>query len=215
MANEMVHVDKEIDAQIKALRKSNPELATALERIPRKDIVHLAKIRMSQQKPNKTVLPSSGKTLVTPPPGGEVMEQVAKKGLSKGMKIAGGAGLVAGALMPMFSASPLTLPGRQGKARDLAVKGFSALGASSSATALAEIVRQQELAARRQIVMQTYEPDMFNQVLNVLAGTGAAPSALTSSERQIGSNTERPLPARRPDKDIKFLLDQLMNEASG
>jgi hypothetical protein len=242
MAKQLPNLQAEINTQLAALKKSNPELATALARIPRGDIVKMAKLRVEQIKAtqNSPGGATPGRTLVTPmsarpglpaPPGGgaaaaapaaaapvEVAGGVAgvvKKGLSRGTKIAGGVGAVAGILLPQFSVSPLTLPGRGGRARELAVKGFSQLGASTSSAALSEIVRQQELASRRQLVMQTYEPDMFNQVLNILANTGAPTAAVTSTERQIGSNVETALPARRPDKDVKFLLDQLLAEASG
>jgi hypothetical protein len=128
-----------------------------------------------------------------------------------------GAGFALGTALPaMFAGkSLLELPFRKARAKEQAVKGFQALGGTSSGAVLSEIVRQQETAARRQITMQSFEPDMFRQVLNTLADTGAAPQTLTETERRIGTASEVAIPSRRPDKDIKFLLDQLLKEASG
>lgn len=191
-------IKDQIRAQLKQLKRTNPTMAKAVKKVPVGKLEEMAAAIAS-----KTV-----------PAAEAVAETAVKAGKGIG-RIAGPLGLGAGFLMPLFSASPVTLAGRHGKAREMAVKGFAALGASSSSEALSAIVNQQETAARRQIVMQTYEPDMFNQVLNILANTGAAPSSITSSERQIGSNVEKAMPSRRPDKDIHFLLDQLLKEASG
>lgn len=128
-----------------------------------------------------------------------------------------GWGFALGTALPALFAgkSLMELPFRKARAQDMAVKGFQALGGTSSAAVLSEIVKQQEMAARRQITLQQFEPDMFRQVLNVLSDTGAAPSTLTDTERRIGTASEVAMPSRRPDKDIKFLLDQLLKESSG
>lgn len=100
------------------------------------------------------------------------------------------------------------------QARQTAIEGFMALGGSSSSQVLGQIVNQQEQAARRQIVLQQADPELFTRVLGVLSGGPQGRGILTESERQIGRATQG-VSARRPDKDVKFLLDQLMTEASG
>lgn len=124
-------------------------------------------------------------------------------------------GLALGTIMPFGSASPLSLLGREGKARNKAVAGFAAMGQTSSAAVMNAIVKQQELASRRQLVLQKFEPEIFEQMLQALASNETNPSTRTPTERSIGGAYEETMPARRPDKDTKFLLDQLMQEMSG
>ena len=124
-------------------------------------------------------------------------------------------GVAAGAGLDLLFRGVAGLPFREGHARNKAVEGFAAMGKASSAAALSAIVRQQELAARRKMVLQNFEPELFNQMLTALAMNDRAPSAVTATERQIGGSYEEQLPARKSDKDVKFLLDQLMNELSG
>jgi len=101
------------------------------------------------------------------------------------------------------------------EARTQAVNGFMALGGTSSSAVLNEVVKQQELAARRQMVLQGHDPQLFSRVLGVLADTGQGSGALTASERQIGTQVHQTPPGRRSDNDVQFLLDQLLQEASG
>lgn len=96
----------------------------------------------------------------------------------------------------------------------MAAEGFRQLAGSSSPEVLTNIVRQQELAARRALVLQTHEPQLFQQVLGALAGGGGGPATITQSERSIGRGSQHARPTRRPDNDVKFLLDQLLMEAS-
>jgi len=100
-------------------------------------------------------------------------------------------------------------------ARTQAVEGFQALGGNSSSAVMSEVVKQQEMASRRQLVLQGHDPELFSRVLSVLADTGASPSTLTATEQRIGSTAVQTLPSRRSDKDVKFLLDQLLQESSG
>jgi hypothetical protein len=140
------------------------------------------------------------------------------KAAGKGAKgfIKGGiAGAMIQAALPFGSDSPISMIGQKGRAYDKAVSGFAAMGATSSGAVMNAIVRQQELAARRQSVLQTFEPEMFERMLDALATNETNPAAITDSEHTIGGMRQTPMQARRPDKDVKFLLDQLMNEMSG
>lgn len=115
----------------------------------------------------------------------------------------------------MIGKSLYNSSGKTARAKEMAIKGFQQLGGNSSANVMAELVKQQEMAARRKIVLQSFEPDMFHQTLNALADTGQGQPSLTDTERRIGANQEQALPTRRSDTDIKFLLDQLVSETSG
>jgi hypothetical protein len=152
---------------------------------------------------------------------GAVTGEVAKaaaKAVGKGAKgfIKGGiAGAVIQAALPFGSDSPISMIGQKSRAYDKAVTGFAAMGATSSSAVLNAIVRQQELASHRQLVLQRFEPEMFEKMLDALASNDTNPAAITESERTIGGMQQTAMPARRQDKDVKFLLDQLMNEMSG
>ncbi len=105
--------------------------------------------------------------------------------------------------------------GRQGRADKLALQGFQELGPSSSADFLRNIVDQQEQVARRKVVMQRFEPELFNEVVRVLADTSQQPGSLTSTERRIGSDAQiGAQPRGRSGEDVQFLLDQLFSQMS-
>jgi hypothetical protein len=140
---------------------------------------------------------------------------VAKKGLKSTLVRGGLAGVAIQAALPFGSDSPLGMIGQKSRAYDKAVTGFAAMGATSSSAVLNAIVRQQELASHRQLVLQRFEPEMFEKMLDALASNDTNPAAITESERTIGGMRQTAMPARRQDKDVKFLLDQLMNEMSG
>ena len=210
------------------LRKTDPTMATALAKAPT-DIVHRA-VRGGGFTGGPTPPPPSvgGPLAVRSPSGGplatlpkavrpvekvvEIAGTVAKKA-GRGKGILGG--LILNTLLPFGSDSPLTTAGRGGRARNAAVEGFAAMGATSSGAVLSSIVRQQELASRRQMVLQQFEPEVFEKMLVALATNDMPEVSLTDTERRIGGAYEEPLPARKPDKDVKFLVDQLFSEMSG
>jgi hypothetical protein len=106
--------------------------------------------------------------------------------------------------------------GREGRARKLALQGFEGLGPSSSVDFLRDIVDKQEAVARRKVTMQRFEPELFQEVVRILADTGQSTETLTSTERRIGSDPQQGVLRRgRPGKDIQFLLDQLFNQMGG
>lgn len=106
--------------------------------------------------------------------------------------------------------------GRQGRADELALRGFQELGPSSSADFLRNIVDQQEQVARRKVTMQRFEPDLFNEVVRILGDTSQQPNSLTSTERRIGSDAQMGIQKRgRSGEDVQFLLDQLFTQMSG
>jgi len=215
----------------RAIQKSGGPLAQRLKDVPSDVVLRAVKGGGFTGGPNTPIPSAGGPLAVRRAAGGELatvakvgreaaaetgIKAVAKSGL-KGMLKGTGAGFALNMLLPFGAASPLTLPFREGRARSKAVEGFAAMGASSSGEVLSSIVRQQELASRRQMVLQQFEPEMFQRMLTSLAMNEQPPSAVTPTERRIGGETpyEETLPARRPDKDVKFLLDQLMNEMSG
>lgn len=103
--------------------------------------------------------------------------------------------------------------GRQGRADTLALQGFQELGPSSSVDFLRGIVDQQEQVARRKVVMQRFEPDLFNEVVRILGDTSQQPGTLTSTERRIGSEAEIGIRRKgRSGEDMEFLLDQLFSQ---
>lgn len=102
--------------------------------------------------------------------------------------------------------------GRSGRAREAALAGYGGLGPSSSAEYLTDIVDQQEAVTRRSVVLQKYEPEMFNRILQVLADQGEQPGGLTATERQIGTPAGAGYTSRRSAKDVEFLLDQLLQQ---
>jgi hypothetical protein len=64
--------------------------------------------------------------------------------------------------------------------------------------------------------MQRFEPELFQEVVRILADTGQSTETLTSTERRIGSDPQQGVIRRgRPGKDIQFLLDQLFNQMGG
>jgi len=144
------------------------------------------------------------------------------KGLGMGRKIAGlagrsalgvaGAGLVAG--FEINRAADIL--GRKGRAKRMALQGFSELGPSSSVDYLRNTVQQQEAIARRSMVMQKFEPGLFQDVIRVLSDVGEGPGTLTSSEQRIGASQEVGQgPRGRSKEDVKFLLDQMFSQMGG
>lgn len=109
--------------------------------------------------------------------------------------------------------------GREGRAKEAALQGFQEVGASSSVDFLRDTVRQQEALARRKMVMQQFEPDLFHEVIRVLSDTGQSKETLTSSERRIGSDARLPASGfrrgGREPADVEFLLDQLFAQMGG
>jgi len=103
--------------------------------------------------------------------------------------------------------------GREGRARQQAEAGVAQLGPSSSVDFLRSMVNQQEQVARRKVTMQRFEPELFNEVVRVLADTGQQPNSLTSTERRIGSDAQIGVQRRgRSGEDVQFLLDQLFSQ---
>ncbi|KKK64580.1 hypothetical protein LCGC14_2982760, partial [marine sediment metagenome] len=131
--------------------------------------------------------------------------------LGKGALGAAGTGLFLG-----LEANRITnILGRQGRADKLALEGFQELGPSSSADFLRGIVDQQEQVSRRKVVMQRFEPDLFNEVVRILGDTSQQPNSLTSTERRIGSDAQMGVERRgRSGEDVQFLLDQLFTQVS-
>jgi len=106
--------------------------------------------------------------------------------------------------------------GREGRAKKMALEGSAGMGPSSSADYLRNVIGQQEAVARRQVVMQKLEPDLWQEVVRVLADTGGTPGSLTSTERRIGSDSQIGATRRgRSPEDMKFLLDELFNQMGG
>lgn len=175
----------------------------------------------------ETLLKQGSDELPEAAAGAAALKAANALGFTRGERLAAGAARTFGGETGLGTAVQVGLPGllfggqiasgigAKGRAQDLAVQGFQALGGTTSSAVLAEIVKQQETASRRQMVLQTYEPQLFTRVLDALSQTGGGPSSLTTSEREIGRASQTPLPARRPDNDVKFLLDQLLNESSG
>ncbi len=107
------------------------------------------------------------------------------------------------------------IAGRQGRADKLALQGFQELGPSSSVEFIRDTVDQQEQVSRRKVVMQRYEPDLFNEVVRILGDTGGQEGSLTSTERRIGSDAQEGVqPRGRSGEDVEFLLDQLFTQLS-
>lgn len=129
--------------------------------------------------------------------------------LGKGALGAAGTGLILG----LEANRAIGILGREGRARKLAELGVAGLGPSSSVEFLRDRVNQQELVARRKVTMQRFEPELFDEVVRILADTGQQPNSLTSTERRIGSDAQMGIQRRgRSGEDVQFLLDQLFNQ---
>ncbi len=129
--------------------------------------------------------------------------------LGKGAIGAAGTGLFLGLEAKRFA----DILGRKGRAEKLALEGFQSLGPSSSVDFLRNTVDQQEQVARRKVVMQQFEPELFSEVVRILGDTGQQPNTLTSTERRIGSDAQMGVMKQgRSGKDVQFLLDQLFNQ---
>lgn len=129
--------------------------------------------------------------------------------LGKGAIGAAGTGLFLGLEANRFAG----ILGREGRARKQAELGVAQLGPSSSVDFLRTIVNQQEQVARRKVTMQRFEPELFNEVVRILADTGQQPNSLTSTERRIGSDAQMGIQRRgRSGEDVQFLLDQLFTQ---
>lgn len=184
------------------------------------------------KKPNMPVLPEGIETTLRaanagklPAVSAQATKALAAGGLSLGgvgRKVAGAFGK--GALGPASVAIGLgfeakraaNILGREGRAKKMALQGFAGSGAASSADYLRGVVGQQEAVARRQVVMQKFEPDLWQEVVRVLSDTGGTPGTLTSTERRIGSDSQIGATRRgRSPEDMKFLLDELFNQMGG
>jgi hypothetical protein len=140
-------------------------------------------------------------------------------GLGIGRKIAGLAGRskVGGALALGVAgfevARNVHTLGRGKRAKQAALEGFQELGPTSSVEFLRDIVDKQEVAARRKVTLQRFEPELFQEAIRILSDTGASKSTLTSTERRIGSD-ERMGAAKsgRDPEDVQFLVDQLFSQ---
>jgi hypothetical protein len=129
--------------------------------------------------------------------------------LGKGVVGAAGTGLFLGLEANRIAG----ILGRQGRARQLAETGVAQLGPSSSVDFLRDMVNKQEQVARRKVTMQRFEPELFNEVVRVLADTGQQPNSLTSTERRIGSDAQMGVMRQgRSGDDVQFLLDQLFTQ---
>jgi hypothetical protein len=132
-------------------------------------------------------------------------------------KVGGKLGAGLGALFLGFELKKdIGILNREKRAKQLAMTGYQGLGPASSADYLRNIVQQQEMIARRKTVMQQFEPELFQDVVRVLADTGPSKSTLTSTEREIGANAQMGVVNRgRSPDDVKFLLDQLFSQMGG
>lgn len=136
----------------------------------------------------------------------------ARKGLGfLGKSALGAAGLAAGVFFEGKRA--LDILGRGERAKKQAFKGFEELGASSNVGYLRDTVRQQEAVARRKMVMQQFEPELFQDIIRTLNDTGPSRETLTSTERRIGAEARvgGKQQGRSPE-DVEFLLDQLFRQ---
>lgn len=108
--------------------------------------------------------------------------------------------------------------GRSGRAKKMALQGFSELGPSSSADYLRAVVGEQEAVSRRKTVMQKFEPELFQEVVRILSDTsgGSSGNTLTSTERRIGSDAQSGVQSRgRSPEDTQFLLNELFSQMGG
>jgi len=149
----------------------------------------------------------------------KALEAEGVEGLGIGRKIAGlgGRSLLGAAGAGLIGALELHrdigILGRGSRAKKLALEGYQGLGPASSVDFLRDIVAKQEAVSRRQVVMQKFEPELFQEVVRVLSDTGQNPNSLTSTEQRIGSAPAVGAVRRgRSKEDIKFLLDQLFSQ---
>ncbi len=184
------------------------------------------------RRPNSPILPEGIEATLKAANAGKLpaVSAAASKALTAGglslggvgRKIAGIAGK--GALGPASVAIGLgfeakraaNILGRPARARQQALQGLAGQGPTSSADFLRSMVGQQEAIARRQVVMQKFEPDLWQEVVRVLSDTGGTPGTLTSTERRIGSDEQIGIARRgRSSEDMKVLLDELFNQMGG
>jgi hypothetical protein len=140
------------------------------------------------------------------------------KGAGFGRKALGMLGKGAGGPIGLGIGAALIAPrvmdvlGRGGRAREMARTGFGALGPQSSAEYLRERINAQETLTRRKMVMTKFEPQLFNEVLRVLATEGVPEGSLTTTERQIGTPRGGAVAGQRTSQDVQFLLDHLLSQ---
>lgn len=147
------------------------------------------------------------------------LRQAGAKGLGAGRKAAGLLGkstlgtLGIGAVAALEAKRAFGVLGRENKAKQLALQGFQGLGPQTSVDFLRDIVSKQEAIARRKVTMQRFEPDLFQEVVRILADTGQSTNTLTSTERRIGTDSQTGAVNRgRSSEDVQFLLDQLFSQ---
>lgn len=189
--------------------------------------------KIAQKAPTPTIAASiteavaeaSGGTLPGVTAGArKSLTQAGVKGVSKGVSLLrtasrafGGSALGLGINAAILGVA--TIPGavsrlgRGDRSVAQAKEGFAQLGASSNIEFLKEQVEKQEALSRRRIVMQKYEPEMFSQVIRILAQGQETSSSLTVSESRIGSPVGDQFKGRKSVKNVQFLLDQLLSQA--
>ncbi len=180
-----------------------------------------AKFTQMLQDVNKGILPEITAGTLTKSGTLRALAKGGGKGLAGGFgrkavgllgKGALGAGMT-GLFLGLETKRALGILGRQGRADKLALQGFQGLGPSSSVDFLRNAVDQQEQVARRKVMMQQFEPELFNEVVRILGDTSQQPNSLTSTERRIGSDAQMGTQQRgRSGEDVKFLLDQLFTQ---
>jgi hypothetical protein len=151
--------------------------------------------------------------------GEQALTKAGVKGLGMGRKVLGlgGRSAIGAAGIGLFAAFEVgrvrDIMGRESRAKKLALQGFQGLGPASSVGFLRDVVSKQEAIARRKVVMQRFEPELFQEVVRVLSDTGQSKDTLTSTERRIGANAEVGAMRRgRSTEDVQFLLDQLFSQ---
>jgi hypothetical protein len=140
------------------------------------------------------------------------------KGAEFGRKALGALGKGAGGPIGLGIGAAFLAPrvmevlGRGGRAREMARTGFGALGPQSSAEYLRDRINAQETLTRRKMVMTKFEPQLFQEVLRVLATEGVPEGSLTETERQIGTPRGGAVAGKRTSQDVQFLLDHLLSQ---
>ena len=219
-----------LDPQVVAKVGSNQTMSALVRRGEDPDLLKM--FNKTFRRPNSPVLPEGIEATLKAANAGKLpaVSAAASKALKGGglslggvgRKVAGFAGK--GLLGPASVAIGLgfearrasNILGRGGRAKKLALQGFAGLGPTTSADFLRNVVGQQEAVARRQVVMQKFEPDMWQEVTRILSDTGGTPGTLTSTERRIGSDDQIGIARRgRSTEDVKFLLDELFNQMGG
>ncbi len=216
-----------LDPKLVAKAGSNQVLSVVAQR--GEDPFWIRQFNKVFKRQNSAVLPAKMTQMVKDASGGvlpkmnkEVMAAVAKAGLgnSLGRKAVGVLGKsalgAAGTALFLGLEAKRTIDtlGRGDRAKAQSFAGFQALGAGSSTEAMRGIVDQQEQVARRKVVMQQFEPELFTDVVRALASGGKQSGSLTSTERRIGSDSRMGIQqgGGRSADDNMFLLDELFNQ---